>query len=131
MRPDAKEPDQLLAYDNVVSALAKILPRDSSGGILPVDDILPEWLGGLPLRADVDEMEPCYSLLLDIIAREHLSVSPDSSLIANTVLNILTTAIQDKKLPPRLQDPLQVAFHSYLARTSQDVQHIWTSRLSS
>jgi hypothetical protein len=128
LRPDTKEPDQVLAYDNVVSALAKIIPRDSSG-TLPVNDILPEWLGGLPIRADIEEMEPCYSLLLDIIAREHPSVSPESQLVANMVLNILVTAIQDPKLPFHLREPLEVALRSYLARTSQDVQRIWAARL--
>lgn len=128
LRPDFKEADQVLAYDNVVSALAKILPRDSAGN-LPMNEILPEWLGGLPIRYDVEEMEPCYSLLLDMIAREHPAVSPESQLIANMVLNILFTALDDPKLPIHLREPLHVVLRSYLARTQPEVQQIWASRM--
>lgn len=63
-----EDEDELLAYENVVSALGKIMANDTTG-VVDGNTILPVWLAALPIKLDIDEMEHCYSLLLDLIAR--------------------------------------------------------------
>lgn len=94
------------------------------------DELLPVWLKGLPIRADMDEMEPTYGLLLDIIAREHPFIAPDHEHIREAVLEAFAAALGNPDLPPPLEEPLAIGFRKYLSRTPLETQHAWTARFA-
>lgn len=95
-----------------------------------VDELLPIWLKGLPIRADMDEVESTYGLLLDIIAREHPFVAPDHEDIRQAILEAFASALSNPNLPTPLQEPLTVGFQKYLSRTPLETQHAWKARLA-
>jgi hypothetical protein len=47
--------------------VAKII-RNPEGLVIDVDAILPLWIDALPIEIDVEEVEPSYGLLLELIA---------------------------------------------------------------
>lgn len=144
---------EILAFDNVVSAgeqlfsclgafpssgpltplpplaVGKIVSSDTSGRV-DHGTILPAWIRALPIRQDTDEMEPCYTLLLDLIVREHPSVSPTDRNTCVSVLNTLSTALAHPGLPKELMEPLRVGLRAYLSRSSPEVQQDWERRLA-
>ncbi|KAH9817891.1 hypothetical protein DFH28DRAFT_860143, partial [Melampsora americana] len=58
------------ARENCVSALAKIIRNAiESLGANDLDHMLEIWvLNGLPIKVDIEDIEPTYGLLLDLIA---------------------------------------------------------------
>lgn len=96
---------------------------------IPADNLLPIWLKGLPIHMDVEEMTPTYSLLLDLIAREHPFIEPENEEVRDTVLNAFAATLDNPLLPQELRDPLDIAFKRYLSRTSLETQHAWHARL--
>ncbi|KAK9900799.1 ARM repeat-containing protein [Cystobasidium minutum MCA 4210] len=127
---DLEDEEEALAHDNFVSALSKLIMNSSTLQI-NADELLPVWLKGLPIRADMDEMEPTYGLLLDIIAREHPFVAPDHEDVREAVLEAFAAALSNPDLPPVLQEPLTIGFQRYLERTPLETQHAWSARLTS
>lgn len=94
------------------------------------DELLPEWLKSLPIHEDVDEMEPTYGLLLDIVAREHPYVAVEHEDVREQVLEAFAAAMSSPKLPVQMQDPLNVGFRAYLSRTPLETQHAWAPRFA-
>jgi hypothetical protein len=94
------------------------------------DRLLPIWLKGLPIIADVEEMEPTYGLLLDIVAREHPYVAPEHEEARDLVLHAFAAASANPRLPPQMQEHLSVGFRNYLSRTPLETQHMWKERLT-
>ncbi|KAL9994870.1 putative armadillo-like helical, importin beta family [Helianthus debilis subsp. tardiflorus] len=66
-RPDALHPDNVMAYDNVVSALGKIwqVHRDS----INVAQIVPAWLNCLPIKGDLIEAKAMLDQLCSMVER--------------------------------------------------------------
>jgi hypothetical protein len=52
----------------LITIVAKIV-RNPEGLVIDVDKILPQWIDALPIQIDVEEVEPSYGLLLELIAR--------------------------------------------------------------
>jgi hypothetical protein len=111
------------------SSVAKILKNDSSGSI-DLNSIIPTWLSCLPIRVDSEEMEPCYSLLLDLVAREHPLIAASNPQQCSTVLGILKHALTDATLPKELLDPLNIGLNAYLATAPSSIQQEWAARMS-
>lgn len=110
-------------------AVGKIVSRDTSGRVDHVN-ILPAWVRALPIRQDTDEMEPCYTLLVDLIVREHPAVSPTDRDTCVSVLNTLSTALTHPGLPKGLIEPLRVGLRAYLSRSPPEVQQEWERRVA-
>ncbi|XP_071735518.1 uncharacterized protein [Rutidosis leptorrhynchoides] len=66
-RPDALHPDNVMAYDNAVSALGKICQfhRDS----INAAQIVPAWLNCLPLKGDLIEAKAVHDQLCSMVER--------------------------------------------------------------
>nr|GEU75259.1 importin-5-like [Tanacetum cinerariifolium] len=66
-RPDALHPDNVMAYDNAVSALGKICQfhRDS----INAAQIVPAWLNCLPLKGDLIEAKVVHDQLCSMVER--------------------------------------------------------------
>ncbi|PWA90709.1 ARM repeat superfamily protein [Artemisia annua] len=65
--PDALHPDNVMAYDNAVSALGKIchFHRDS----IDSAQVIPAWLNCLPIKGDVAEAKAVHELLSVMVER--------------------------------------------------------------
>ncbi|XP_059628773.1 uncharacterized protein LOC132271419 [Cornus florida] len=65
--PNAQQPDNLMAYDNAVSALGKICQfhRDSIDSV----QVIPAWLGCLPIKGDLIEAKVVHELLCSMVER--------------------------------------------------------------
>ncbi|KAK4700385.1 hypothetical protein P7C70_g5863, partial [Phenoliferia sp. Uapishka_3] len=100
------------ARDNAVSALSKIIRN--FGDQLNAEVLLPRWVATLPVFVDGEEMAPVYSLLLDLIARGHSSVSPSTD-AALHVTKVLVAAMENSDLPPILHRPIAQALKSYVS----------------
>ncbi|MFS8008671.1 putative TOG domain, importin beta family [Helianthus anomalus] len=66
-RPDALHPDNVMAYDNAVSALGKICQfhRDS----INAAQIVPAWLNCLPIKGDLIEAKVVHDQLCSMVER--------------------------------------------------------------
>ncbi|XP_022000236.1 importin-5 [Helianthus annuus] len=66
-RPDALHPDNVMAYDNAVSALGKIwqVHRDS----INVAQVVPAWLNCLPIKGDLIEAKVVHDQLCSMVER--------------------------------------------------------------
>ncbi|KAJ7955426.1 importin-5 [Quillaja saponaria] len=65
--PNALQPDNLMAYDNAVSALGKICQyhRDSINSA----QVVPAWLNCLPIKGDLIEAKVVHDLLCSMVER--------------------------------------------------------------
>ncbi|EGG04363.1 uncharacterized protein MELLADRAFT_89443 [Melampsora larici-populina 98AG31] len=111
-----------IARENCVSALAKII-RNPIESLKPddLDQMLEIWvLNGLPIEVDIEEIEPTYGLLLELIAREHPSIDPIDR--SETVVKGLLSALKNPKVPNGFKDPLLVGLRTYCSRFLQSDQ---------
>ncbi|EFP77421.2 uncharacterized protein PGTG_03377 [Puccinia graminis f. sp. tritici CRL 75-36-700-3] len=106
-----------VARENCVSALAKIV-RNPEGLVIEVDKILPQWIDALPIEIDVEEVEPSYGLLLELIARGHESVDPTKNEICRIeqVIQSLLSAIMNDSITFECRNSLSVALRAYLSQ---------------
>ncbi|OAV94165.1 hypothetical protein PTTG_04330 [Puccinia triticina 1-1 BBBD Race 1] len=106
-----------VARENCVSALAKII-RNPEGLVIDVDKILPQWIDALPIEIDVEEVEPSYGLLLELIARGHESVDPTKNEIGRIeqVIQSLLSAILNDSITFESRNSLSVALNAYLSQ---------------
>ncbi|KAM7251233.1 hypothetical protein ACFE04_023116 [Oxalis oulophora] len=65
--PDAQHPDNVMAYDNAVSAFGKICQfhRDS----IDAAQVVPAWLGCLPIKGDLIEAKVVHDQLCSMVER--------------------------------------------------------------
>lgn len=65
--PNALQPDNVMAYDNAVSALGKICQfhRDS----IDSSQVVPAWLNCLPIKGDVIEAKVVHDMLCSMVER--------------------------------------------------------------
>lgn len=75
--PNAREAENCLATDNILSAVTKILK--TYGDHIQVDQFLPIWLQALPVQEDDEEAVHIYEYLCDIHSK--LFTSPDATTI--------------------------------------------------
>jgi len=106
-----------LARENCVSALAKII-RNPEGLVIDVDKILPQWIDALPIEVDVEEVEPSYGLLLELIARGHELVDPTKNSVTRIeqVIQALLSAIMNDSITMESRNSLSVALRAYLSQ---------------
>ncbi|KAL8277567.1 hypothetical protein RQP46_009999 [Phenoliferia psychrophenolica] len=109
---DLARNDLLAARDNCISALSKILRN--FGDQVNGEALLPRWVSTLPVFVDSEEMAPVYSLLLELIARGHSSVSPATD-AATHVTKVLVSALENSDLPPSLHRPMAQALKTYVS----------------
>lgn len=76
--------------------------------------LLPRWVSTLAVFVDGEEMAPVYSLLLELIARGHSSVSPSTD-AATHVTKVLVSALENADLPASLQRPMAQALKTYVS----------------
>lgn len=62
---DSREPENINATENVISAVTKICKYCSNH--VNVNDILPHWINWLPIYEDEDEAEHVYDYLCELI----------------------------------------------------------------
>ncbi|XP_041994161.1 importin-5-like [Salvia splendens] len=70
--PNALQPDNVMAYDNAVSALGKICQyhRDS----IDSAEVVPAWLNCLPIKGDVIEAKVVHDQLCSMVERSDLEL---------------------------------------------------------
>ncbi|KAI7963115.1 hypothetical protein MJO28_001209 [Puccinia striiformis f. sp. tritici] len=104
-----------VARENCVSALAKII-RNPEGLVIDLNAILPLWIHALPIQIDIEEVEPSYGLLLELIARGHESVDPTKNEITRIeqVINSLLSVILNENLNLDSRNSLSIALRAYL-----------------
>ncbi|GKA65282.1 importin-5-like protein [Tanacetum coccineum] len=70
--PNALQPENVMAYDNAVSALGKICQfhRDSIDSV----QIIPAWLSCLPIKGDVIEAKAVHELLCSMVERSDMEL---------------------------------------------------------
>ncbi|PLW46464.1 hypothetical protein PCASD_06328 [Puccinia coronata f. sp. avenae] len=112
--PPAHSPPALceatqVARENCVSALAKII-RNPEGLVIDVDAILPLWIDALPIEIDVEEVEPSYGLLLELIARKAGMGRIEQ------VIHALLAVIGNETIAQESRHSLAVALRAYLAQ---------------
>ena len=66
-REGAREPENIGPTENAISAVAKICKFQ--GAHVPLTELLPEWIGWLPIWDDDDELELVYGYLCDLVER--------------------------------------------------------------
>lgn len=114
-----------VARENCISALAKII-RSPEGVVIDTDRILPQWIDALPIEIDVEEVDPSYGLLLELIARGHESVDPTKNGMERIeqVVKSLLSAICNPSISIESRNSLSVALRAYLTELpSQIVDH--------
>ncbi|PLW07721.1 hypothetical protein PCANC_24729 [Puccinia coronata f. sp. avenae] len=106
-----------VARENCVSALAKII-RNPEGLVIDVDTILPLWIDALPIEIDVEEVEPSYGLLLELIARGHEVIDPSKAGMRRIeqVIHALLVVIGNETIAQESRHSLAVALRAYLAQ---------------
>lgn len=116
---DQEEMAIKIARENCVSALAKIIRNPiESLGANDLEQMLEIWvLNGLPIEVDIEEIEPAYGLLLELIAREHPSIDPINR--SEIVVKGLLSALKNPKVPNGFKDPLLVGLRTYCSRFLQ------------
>ncbi|ORY82352.1 armadillo-type protein [Leucosporidium creatinivorum] len=117
---DTSDNDLLLARDNSVSALSKIIRHSSK---VNADALLPRWIGALPVFVDAEEMTPTNTLLLELMARNHPSIAPTSPVAPHIVKSLVST-LQSEVLPAGLETPLAQALKAYLGTVPGGLQQI-------
>eukprot|EP00268_Persea_americana_P012087 TRINITY_DN15073_c0_g1_i1.p1 TRINITY_DN15073_c0_g1~~TRINITY_DN15073_c0_g1_i1.p1 ORF type:complete len:510 (-),score=127.82 TRINITY_DN15073_c0_g1_i1:429-1799(-) len=82
--PNALHPDNVMAYDNAVSALGKICQfhRDS----IDASQVLPAWLSCLPIKADLMEAKVVHDQLCSMVERSDMELlGPDNQYLPKIV----------------------------------------------
>lgn len=151
MRPDQNDSEAILAYDNAVSAskgissieyvlwrpdanfrasaVSKLIANAKTLAISRTD-LLPLWLESMPVTEDDEEMEPTLSLLLDTIAYDDPSVSPENDVTRTQVLRIFAQSLDNPKMVARYSMPLTTVLPHYLSRCPVDNQKEWNAKVS-
>ncbi|KAM0788088.1 hypothetical protein ACM66B_001257 [Microbotryomycetes sp. NB124-2] len=113
---DTSDEQVLVARDNAVSALGKIIKALSHRS--DVQALLPRWIDTLPVLVDGDEMTSTNELLISLIAHDHPSVSPSSSspAVAQHVIQCFVATLQSDEVPATLEAPVARALKAYLTR---------------
>ncbi|KAJ8645121.1 hypothetical protein MRB53_006869 [Persea americana] len=82
--PNALHPDNVMAYDNAVSALGKICQfhRDR----IDASQVLPAWLSCLPIKADLMEAKVVHDQLCSMVERSDMELlGPDNQYLPKIV----------------------------------------------
>lgn len=96
---DSREPDNVMATENVISAVTKICRYCSNH--VNVNDILPHWLNWLPIYEDEDEAEHIYDYLCDLIQQNNMIILGENNSNLPRIFDILATVFQKQVLPPK------------------------------
>ncbi|KAG0147831.1 hypothetical protein CROQUDRAFT_714840 [Cronartium quercuum f. sp. fusiforme G11] len=113
-----------VARENCVSALAKIIRNPIEGiGADDLERILDLWVSALPIEVDVEEIEPTYGLLLELIAREHRSIDPNrSEQVIEKVVGALLSPLGNPSVPSGFKAPLLIGLKTYLGRVNGSIE---------
>ncbi|XP_075493553.1 uncharacterized protein LOC142531336 isoform X1 [Primulina tabacum] len=65
--PNASQPEFVMAYDNAVSALGKICQFHRDG--IDLNQVIPAWLGCLPIKGDLIEAKVVHDQLCSMVER--------------------------------------------------------------
>eukprot|EP00268_Persea_americana_P063804 TRINITY_DN831_c0_g1_i2.p1 TRINITY_DN831_c0_g1~~TRINITY_DN831_c0_g1_i2.p1 ORF type:complete len:1111 (+),score=203.06 TRINITY_DN831_c0_g1_i2:174-3506(+) len=83
-QPDALHPDNVMAYDNAVSALGKICQfhRDS----IDAAQVVPAWLSCLPIKGDLIEAKVVHDQLCSMVERSDMELlGPNNQYLSKIV----------------------------------------------
>uniref|UniRef100_A0A7N0ZTG6 Importin N-terminal domain-containing protein n=1 Tax=Kalanchoe fedtschenkoi TaxID=63787 RepID=A0A7N0ZTG6_KALFE len=89
--PNALHPDNIMAYDNAVSALGKICQfyRSSING----SQIVPAWLGCLPIKGDLIEAKVVHEQLCAMVERSDMDLFGDQNQNLPKIITVIAEVI--------------------------------------
>lgn len=67
--PESRSEDNLIATENAISAVGKILAVYKESGAFDSASLIGAWINALPILEDSEEAPETYSLLLDLMER--------------------------------------------------------------
>lgn len=107
--------DSFMWFPITVAKIIRHCPK------LNADALLPRWIASLPVFVDAEEMTPAATLLLELMARGHASVAPNSP-VAQHIIKALVSNLQSEVLPAGLETPLAQALKAYVGGIPGGVQ---------
>jgi hypothetical protein len=72
---DSRSEENVMATENAISAIAKIIRAYKDSGLFPVDTVVSHWINCLPIIEDAEEANDVYSLFVELIEINHPGVS--------------------------------------------------------
>ncbi|GAB1601055.1 importin-5-like [Argonauta hians] len=94
--PASREPENLSATENIISAVTKICKYCPNH--VNVDDILPHWLSWLPIWEDEDEAEHIYDYLCDLIQNNNMVILGENNSNLPRIFDIMATTFHKEVL---------------------------------
>lgn len=95
---DSREPENINATENVISAVTKICKYCSNH--VNVNDILPHWINWLPIYEDEDEAEHVYDYLCELIQLNNVIILGENNSNLPRIFDIMATVFHKQVLKP-------------------------------
>jgi len=89
--PEARHPDNIMAYDNAVSALGKICQFHRDG--IDATQVVPAWLSCLPIKDDKIEAKVVHEQLCSMVERSDTEILGPQNQYLHKILSIFTEVL--------------------------------------
>jgi len=89
--PEARHPDNIMAYDNAVSALGKICQFHRDG--IDATQVVPAWLSCLPIKDDKIEAKVVHEQLCSMVERSDAEILGPQNQYLPKILSIFTEVL--------------------------------------
>ncbi|CAG9771200.1 unnamed protein product [Ceutorhynchus assimilis] len=96
--PESKEPRNINATENAISAVTKIMKYNCSG--INLADVIPVWFTWLPVVEDSDEAPHVYGYLCDLIEQNHQAVIGSNNANIPKIIHIIAEAFSREVIEP-------------------------------
>jgi importin-5 len=125
--PEAKHEENLLATENAIAALGKIISTYKDSGRFDTNALITSFVASLPITEDSEEAPETYMLLLDLIEAQHPIVANQSQI--PQLVRILTSVLCIPSLlakNPELLQKMQTCLRSIIGSCNEALkQHLW------
>jgi hypothetical protein len=127
--PNSRNQDNILATENSISAVGKIIRTYKDAGVFDANSIISLWIGALPIIEDVEEAPETYSILLELINSQHPAVVNASQIpqLVSILTRALPIASLFHKAPEALQQLQSTLRNIVNACDPNTKQQIWNS----
>ena len=123
--PASRAEENVMATENAIAAIAKIISANKAVVGFPMNEVVTNWIKGLPLVNDADEAFDTYSLLLELLQSGHPSIRDHSTLkqIASALAQALSSNVlrNHEQLSARLQNSLKELFAGFDSTTKSAI----------
>ncbi|KJE88836.1 hypothetical protein CAOG_00415 [Capsaspora owczarzaki ATCC 30864] len=121
-RPNARLPDNLIATDNVVSALGKII----EAGYVDQSTWLPAWFNLLPVESDITEAPDVYGFIANLLDQQNPIAVQHYPILVAAFCSVISIDALDAPLEAKLLHHLQ----TFSSSASAEDMQLFNSKLT-